>query len=475
LAGCDRFRADPLPPPRAFMPGGVWFPAATGYWLHQYAEADEIERLMHGLGFACEPSTGAGRTMRCERGFRFAGGMLSRKDYVQLTFRRNGAVAAAQSGCEYAVFDWGAFSGTCNTYAARGAVYPNVQAFATMTEAMLRPAPMHQPISMFRLPPGVVAPLADAQAAVDLLSRWRYDCEQPRRQYAIGFRGRKGEILMARCRQWSLRTSAGEPQSQEIVVRYDSVDLAVLEVSVRLDDAAATLSPALNTRIDASARAKEPPALTLETLAGEKFEMPMSAVGSGSREQTREGFATLTPQSQRVLVEAYLDKQSKDWPGKLTHRSHANLPLLEWYGPQVQSHLDALIADDPPELGAALVKYMCFDSPLRDIPSGDADRLAQAMAACIDQRRADLPNTIALMDRLLAADLRGLANMNARALDAFWNFRLEVLEVYALGADAKEAGTALDEVAGGKEGLDPNLARLVQSALVQRDRPAISR
>jgi len=80
------------------------------------------------------------------------------------------------------------------------------------------------------------------------------------------------------------------------------------------------------------------------------------------------------------------------------------------------------------------------------------------------------------MDGLLAEDLGVLANSNARVLNAFLDFRRDVLYVYALGRDGHASGGALEAVVNGKEGeLNPDLAALVSAALAQRDRPVLAR
>jgi hypothetical protein len=56
-------------------------------------------------------------------------------------------------------------------------------------------------------------------------------------------------------------------------------------------------------------------------------------------------------------------------------------------------------------------------------------------------------------------------------LNAFFDFKRDVIYVYALGREGKESAAALEEAVEGKEGLDPGLASLIQAALVQRDRP----
>ena len=76
---------------------------------------------------------------------------------------------------------------------------------------------------------------------------------------------------------------------------------------------------------------------------------------------------------------------------------------------------------------------------------------------------------------LLAQDMRVLASSDARALNAFSDFKRDVIYVYALGRDAKASGAALEETVAGKENaLEPGLAGLVASALTGRDRPAIA-
>ena len=466
-AACTRAPGDP--PPRHFMQGGVWYPAATGYWFHQYATNDDVQRFMEEVGFACaEVAAPMGNRLRCMRGFRLPG-ILWRTDYAEFAFRRNGAVALAQSGCRFAFFESDSLSGACTPFDAKGAVYPGIEEFASMTQAMLRPMRIGQPVSMFRLPQGPSAPLQDAGAAVDQLRQWRFECEEPSRRFTTSFRGNVGEILEAACQQWSLRVPGTPQQSQQVILRYDSVDLAVLAVSVRLDDEVAALSPVLNTPREARTRAAPSP-LTLETLTGERIEMPYNAIGTGSRQQTRDGFLTLTPGSQRALVQAYLEKQVKEWgrvPGKL---SQAYLGKLEWYGPEALPHVDALASDERPELGAAILKYRCLEVNVPGMrPDGEA--AASAMAACIDERRAAMPRSIATLDRLLAEEMRTLATMDARALNAFFDFRRDVVYAIALGPDGTESAKALDAVVAGKEGLDPGLTKLVAAALSPRDRP----
>ena len=69
------------------------------------------------------------------------------------------------------------------------------------------------------------------------------------RQGGAGPRARMHAVEPAR--------EANVPQVQQVVFRYDTIDLAVLQVGVRLDDAAMVLSPAFNTLRDANARATE--------------------------------------------------------------------------------------------------------------------------------------------------------------------------------------------------------------------------
>jgi hypothetical protein len=481
LAACDRIAeltAPGVPPPRSFMHGGAWFPAATGYWLHQYAELDELTLFMGEIGFACGSTTAAGgdagtEQLRCERSFRLPGGVLSRTDTVELKFRRNGAVEFAESGCRYAFFDSRTMSGTCEPFAAPGAVYPDVTSFAQVVDAMLREATSRQPISMYRLQATPPVPLRDADAAVELLTRWRFECDVPGQRYGIGFRGKSGELSEASCRQFSLRTPGRAPQRQLVIIRYDSVDLAVLGVEVRLDDATAALSQALNTRTAASGVVTAP-RLLLETRSGEKFEMPNSAVGTGSREATREGFESLTPASQRELLKAYLEKRALQWGSAPERLSYLSAGALEWYGPEALAHLAELISDERPVLGAALLKYLCFETVARSEPrpvySLRSERLWDAMRTCIDRRRAEMPRSLALMDQLLARDLRSLEASDARALNAFFDFRRDALYAAVLGPDAKEAGRALAAVVAGKDGLSPELQELVTAAIAGRDR-----
>jgi hypothetical protein len=474
---CSRMDADP--PPRHYMQGGVWFPAATGYWFHQYAESEEIERLMVDLGFACRDAAGAdGPRVRCERRFALPGGLFARADFAEFAFRRNGAVALAESGCSFSFLAAASLSGTCTTYSARGAVYPTIETFAAMSEAMLRPLPLQQQVSVFRLPMSSIRALRDAEAAVEQLQRWRFECDEVRQKQSVTFRGNAGEVAEATCRQWSLRTPGVLPQEQQVVIRYDTKDLAVLGITARLDGTSSALSPTLHTPRDPSTRGAEtarapgaPTSLTLETLSGERFEMPYSAIGTGSRQQTLEGFSTLTPESQRALVQAYIDKQGRQWSGKFDRLSRAYLGSLDWYGPEAMPHIEALMSDDAPDVGAALLKYVCLEVPMRAERPFDEIRAAHRMGECIDGRRATMPRSIEAMDALLAEDLRVLTATDARALDAFLDFRRDVLYVHALGRDGKASGAALEETVAAKE-LRPELAGLVSAALAQRDRPA---
>jgi hypothetical protein len=457
------------PPPRHFMQGGVWYPAATGYWFHQYAGEDDLERLMPELGFACTKSPDKGAAyLRCERGFRVPG-LLWRTDYAEFQLRRNGAIALAQSGCRFAFFGSERLGGSCTPYTAKGAVYPGIEAFAAMTEAMLRPVPIGQPTSIFRLPPkGANAPPRDAEALADQLQQWGFECVAPRRRSTSSFRGNVGEVFETTCQQWSLRATGVAPQSQQVIIRYDSLDLAVLDVTARLDGIAAVLSPSLRTPRAASGGTTAP-ALMLETVTGERIAMPQSAIGTGSAQQTREGFLTLTPESQRALVQAYLDKQVKAWGRPPEKLAQAYLGSLAWYGPDALPHIDALASDERPELGAAILKYRCFDVNLPGM-SPDGEAAARAMAACIDERRAAMPRSLAALDRLLANELRAIAGMDAGGLNAFFDFRRDVVYAIALGPDGKESVAALAEVTAGKPGLDPGLAQLVARALAQHDR-----
>jgi hypothetical protein len=468
VAGCGGGGKEEEPPPRHYLQGGAWLPAATGWWLHQYATSDDVERLMTETGFACTDSGGGQwRDMRCERGFR-VGKLVARTDTVDLTFRRNGAVASASSTCQYTWLDGAAWHGTCTPFSAPGAVYPDLDAFRAMVETMLRPARIGTPISMVRVQPGAAAPLPDAQETVDRLARWLFECDPPAQRYTPGFRGREGEVREATCRQWSLRTASRAAQRQEVVLRYDTADLAVLGVAVRLDDASVTL-PAFERPRDLPVAKSGPAGLVLETTAGERFEMPWAAVGTGSRDATRAGFVTLTAESQRRLVQAYLDKQAGSWPRPLEQLSHASFGALEWYGPEALPHVEALLGDERPEVGAALIKYLCFESPLRMRRGMEDIEIAREMTACMDRLRARVPRSIEAFDRLLAGNLRTLANMDGRSLDAYLDFRRDVVFVYALGKDGRASGVALDETVAGKE-LSPRLDAMVAAALSSAQR-----
>jgi hypothetical protein len=129
------------------------------------------------------------------------------------------------------------------------------------------------------------------------------------------------------------------------------------------------------------------------------------------------------------------------------------------------------VSDERPGLGAAIVKYRCFETNLRSVQPFDPDRLAPLMATCIDERRAALPRSIAALDQWLADEMRRHKTSDARALNAFFDFKRDVIYVYALGREGRESAAALEDAVEGKDGLEPRLASLIQAALVQRDRP----
>jgi hypothetical protein len=85
-----------------------------------------------------------------------------------------------------------------------------------------------------------------------------------------------------------------------------------------------------------------------------------------------------------------------------------------------------------------------------------------------------MPASIATVDRLLAQDLRDLEASDARALNAFLDFRIQVLHVFALGPDAKEARAALAATVAGKSGFEPELQALISDALVRSTQAQIS-
>ena len=287
------------------------------------------------------------------------------------------------------------------------------------------------------------------------------------------FRGKVGEVDQLRCQQFSLRPPEGPPQSQQVVIHYDSVDLAVLGVEVRLDDASVTLPEAINTR-SADRAAAAQPRLQLETLSGQRFEVLVREVGTGSRQATREGFESLTPASQRDLLQAYLDKLEVQWSTPPERLSHLSATSLEWFGPQALPHLDEMLSDDRPVTGAAVLKYLCTAGvATNDPPQGNAfrsERYRHAMRSCIDRHRAGMATSIATMDRLLAQDLRDLEASDVRALNAFLDFRTHILYVFALGPDATESGPALTATVAGKDGLAPDLEVLIAAVLAPPDR-----
>ena len=69
------------------------------------------------------------------------------------------------------------------------------------------------------------------------------------------------------------------------------------------------------------------------------------------------------------------------------------------------------------------------------------------------------------------SDNRQGQNALARALNTFFDFKRDVIYVYALRPVRKESAPAVEQTVQRKEGLDPNLASLVTSALAQRDQP----
>ena len=64
-----------------------------------------------------------------------------------------------------------------------------------------------------------------------------------------------------------------------------------------------------------------------------------------------------------------------------------------------------------------------------------------------------------------------MPGLDARALNAFFDFKRDVIYLHALGPDGKESAAALEATVAGKDGLDASLASLVASALAQHDRP----
>ncbi len=103
-------------------------------------------------------------------------------------------------------------------------------------------------------------------------------------------------------------------------------------------------------------------------------------------------------------MQAYVDRRSREWGGRLETLAQAYLGSLEWYGPDVLAHVDALASDERPELGAAILKYRCLEANLHGASWLDVDGAPRIMAACIDDRRAVIPRSIATLDQLLARD-----------------------------------------------------------------------
>jgi hypothetical protein len=464
----DATAIEPLPP-RSYIEGGAWFPESAGYWLHQYAERDELVESMGGAGFSCLPVPGTGnRTghehLRCERSFRFAGGLLSRWDSLEFTVRGNGSPESAEAGCRFALFDSPKLSGRCKRFVAAGAVYPDVETFARVVHAMLRRTGAAQRVDINRFEPTPPAPLRDADDAVERLTRWRFDCEFPKQRYRSDFRGKRHEVGELLCQHYSLRRPGKPPQSQQVFVYYDRVDLAVLGVQVRLGERTAMLPQEIATRAIDRADAAQP-RLRLHALSGESFEVLLAEVGTGSHQATREGLESLTPASQRDLLQAYLDGLERQWGTAPARLSHLNPAALEWYGPQARPHLQALLADDRPVLGAVLLKHLCADEAAASgAPPGQA-MFARAMQSCLDRLRAGMPASIAMLDRLLAQDLLQLQSSSDTALNAFADFRRELVYVIALGADARRAGAALRAIVANRSGLAADLQRLIAEAL----------
>jgi hypothetical protein len=94
------------------------------------------------------------------------------------------------------------------------------------------------------------------------------------------------------------------------------------------------------------------------------------------------------------------------------------------------------------------------------------------MTMCLDRHREQMPGSLALMDHLLAQDLRDQQASSVQALNAFLDFRRQVIYVIALGPDAREAGAALRALVANRDGFSGELQRLIAEALRRSDGPA---
>ncbi len=461
-------------PLRNFMGGGMFFPEAMGYWFHQYVEQEQVTDFLRDQGFVCEsagnPDGKIGPdTFLCQRIHRYLWGATTRTDTAKVAFRGNGSIELAEAGCQYMFFDQPEWYGSCKRFIALGAVFPDVDTFARVVTTTMLPAKAMGGAVGVNIGRNVpLEPLQDANDVVERLTRWHFNCPFPKQQYRTSFRGNVGTTEMLVCEQFSLRPLGERPQRQQVVVHYESMDLAILSMEVRLDDASVALPAALHVAKARMATAALP-RIQLENKSGERFEILVKDVGVGSRTATLEGFEALTPDSRREILKAYLRKMDAQWERQPpTHLSYLNPTALEWYGPEAIPVLHEMLSDEVPTVGAALLKYLCAQEATIAKPQ-DTNALSYrpyryALQYCYDQRRAALPKSVALMDRLLARNLNDHVSSDVRALNAFGDFRDYILHVIALGPDARESGAALKAVIANKDGLELNLQELIAEA-----------
>ena len=176
--------------------------------------------------------------------------------------------------------------------------------------------------------------MEDADALVDRLAALALRVRNADPSLYLGIpRQRGGDSRSALPAMEPAHARPGKPQSQEVVVRYDSVDLAVLGVTARLDGVAVPLSPLLNTPRDASARGTEtygargvPTSITLETVSGERFEMPLSSrrhwFATGDARGLRSAHAGIAAAADPDIPRQAVSGQ---WGGKIDRLSHASL------------------------------------------------------------------------------------------------------------------------------------------------------
>ena len=313
-----------------------------------------------------------------------------------------------------------------------------------------------------------IPPVRDANDARDRLLPWGVACDAPTERYGTNFEGKVGTAEVLVCQQHSLRPLDGSAQSQQVLIHYDSIDLGVRSIEVRLDDALLKLPSDL---IEPKAASVQPvqSLVKLEKMSGEHISMSIQEIGTGSGSAQREGFESLTPASQREFLGAYLGKVEKQWNATTGPARFSELTLaLHWYGTQALPHLTSLMSDEHPRPTAAVLKYLCTHQGVID-PQQALTYLSPAhqelIKGCFDQHRVALPKSYAMLDHLLARDFSDLITSDTRALNAFGNFSEYVAAAVALGPSAREARTALRQTVANKDGFEPKLQALLDQAL----------